>query len=160
MILANLILTGNDNDFGLDDDGLCLLRLLGKDPCSSECPGCLELSRGASLAQRNAFVQLDLCNPTGRVRSKLLLLVLFAFAFALQGSLACVPTSATDDGLLTIGRGPLGHFGRSAAGSWGSSLDDNYRRRPSIACKMVVRWRGRWKAITLSWSVLMLSSLA
>jgi hypothetical protein len=78
MILANLVLTGDNNDSGLDDDSSCLLRLLGKYPCSSKCPGGLKLSRGATLAQRNAFVQINLCDPTERARSKLLFLVLFA----------------------------------------------------------------------------------
>ncbi len=85
MILANHVLTGNNDDSGLDDDSLCLLRLLGKDPCLSECPVGLELSQGASLAQLSAFVQLDLHNPMGRVRSKLLFLVLIALHSCRKG---------------------------------------------------------------------------
>jgi hypothetical protein len=85
MILANLVLTGNNDDSGLDDDSLCLLRLLGKDPCLSEFTVGLELSRGANLAQLSAFVQLDLRNTMGRVRSKLLLLVLIALRSCCKG---------------------------------------------------------------------------
>jgi hypothetical protein len=85
MILANLVLTGNNDDSSLDNNGLCSLRLLGKDPCLSKCPGDLELSRGASLAQQNAFVQLDLHNPMERVRIKLLLFLLFVLCPSCKG---------------------------------------------------------------------------
>jgi hypothetical protein len=71
-----------------------------------------------------------------------------------------VTTLATNDGPSTIGHGPSGHVGWSTAGSWGSSLDNNDCCRALIACEMIVLWHGCWKAITLSWSVVALLSLA
>jgi hypothetical protein len=85
MILANFVLTGNDNNSSLDNDNLCLLRLIGKESCLSKCPGGLDLSWGASLAQQNVFVQLDLHNLMGRARSILLLLVLFILHLRCEG---------------------------------------------------------------------------
>ncbi len=80
--------------------------------------------------------------------------------FTLRGSLARVPTLAINDGFLTIGLGPLVRVGWSMAGSLGLSLDNNNCYRASIACKMIVLWHGCWKAITLSWRVIPLLSLA
>jgi hypothetical protein len=71
-----------------------------------------------------------------------------------------VPTLATIDGPSMIGRGPLGHVGQSMAGSLGLFLDDDNRCRASIAHEMIVLWHGHWKAITLSWSIVLLLSLA
>jgi hypothetical protein len=67
---------------------------------------------------------------------------------------------ATNDGPSTIGCGPLGHVGWSTAGSLSLSSNDSDPHRASISLEMIFLWRGHWKAITLSWSIVQLSSLA